>query len=104
MLTMGLRVFFFTGAEQIPPTGYGAQIESPCIDFNHVATYHMASTCAIRLTLPICTTTSNFLFLKNNGYCHDMSWRIWPNLVICLLFVYSHMHTIYIYIQCEKMT
>ncbi len=44
-------LFFFTGAEEVPPTGYGAYA-TPTVKFSHCKPYPEASTCAIELTLP----------------------------------------------------
>lgn len=44
-------LMFFTGGEEIPPTGYGALVQ-PCLNFSCDQPYPTASTCAISLTLP----------------------------------------------------
>ena len=36
--------YLFTGAEKIPPTRCAAQMEIPCMNFNDVATYPLATT------------------------------------------------------------
>ena len=42
---------FISGAEEIPPNGYGVVIQL-CLNFNDVQPYPTASTSAIALTLP----------------------------------------------------
>lgn len=45
-------MFFFSGAEEVPPMGYGP-FSTPCLKFDlGEAPYPRASTCAIELTLP----------------------------------------------------
>lgn len=48
-ITLGTILAFFTGAEEIPPTGFP---HSPVLSFNPVNPYPTASTCAAELTLP----------------------------------------------------
>lgn len=45
-------LLFFTGAEEIPPTGYELSSGQPVLNFNNTSPYPTASTCAIVLTLP----------------------------------------------------
>ena len=47
-VTMGDVLSFFTGAESIPPLGFG----DATLSFNDVNPYPTASTCALCLTLP----------------------------------------------------
>ena len=44
-------IFFFSGADDIPPKGYPRE---PELNFNPSSKYPTASTCALQLTLPIC--------------------------------------------------
>ena len=50
-ITLETVLSFFTGAEEIPPGGYGALVQ-PHLNFNDIQPYPTASTCAIALTLP----------------------------------------------------
>ena len=51
--TLEKVLFFFTGAEEIPPLGYEVPAtQVPCLSFSHSAVYPTASTCTIELTLP----------------------------------------------------
>ena len=50
-VTLATVLSFFTGAEEIPPNGYGTIIQ-PHLNFNDIQPYPTASTCAIALTLP----------------------------------------------------
>ena len=44
-------LIFFTGAKDIPPTGYDV-VDGPTLSFDHHDPLPKASTCAIELTLP----------------------------------------------------
>ena len=51
-ITLEVVLYFFSGAEEIPPMGYGSLI-SPCVHFFlDEEPYPKASTCAIELKLP----------------------------------------------------
>lgn len=50
-VTLEMVLSFFTGAEEVPPNGYGPLVQ-PCLNFNDTQPYPTASTCAIALTLP----------------------------------------------------
>ena len=43
---------YITGAEEVPPTGYGILSSLPTLKFDHMQPMPMASICAIELTLP----------------------------------------------------
>lgn len=71
-VTLKTVLYFFTGAEAIPPGGYGALVY-PCVNFNDEQPYPTASTCAITLTLPTkyCSTYSSFKSAMDTAMlCH----------------------------------
>ena len=54
-----IMIFFFLGADDIPPIGY---IHAPVINFNPNSLYPTSSTCALQLTLPTCSSEYKPLF------------------------------------------
>lgn len=59
MLYLGNCLSFFTGASQIPPTGFDI---ASTLNFNSINIYPTASTCALTLTLPTKYHSSYLLF------------------------------------------
>ena len=47
-VSLKMILAFFTGADSVPPTGYGKVV----LNFSSTSPYPLASTCALELTLP----------------------------------------------------